>query len=185
MTRELDEDEIREALRGATFRRALDWLDGHEGTFSNDPDDRGGVTKFGISKKSYPEEDIRNLTRERAEYLYARDFWLKPGISEIPGDDLAVKVFDFAVNAGPSRAIRVLQQSLNHLGEALRIDGVLGPKTLGACEDLVAAGGEQALLATFSMFQLRRYLEIIERDSSQRKFLLGWARRAADLPPAA
>lgn len=116
------------------FRAALDWLDGHEGVYSDDATDRGGETKYGISRRSYPGEDIANLSRERAEYLYERDFWLNPGIDEVPGARLRVKLFDIAVNMGASRAVRLLQQVLRFIGHDVAVDGRIGPQTLRACE---------------------------------------------------
>lgn len=96
----------------------------HEGGYVNDPNDPGGETNYGISKRSYPNEDIRALTPTRAMALYHRDYW-----QAIRGDDLppalALVVFDMAVNAGVGAAIRQLQETL-----AVPVDGVIGPQTL-------------------------------------------------------
>ena len=55
-----------------------------EGGYVNDPADPGGETNMGISKRSYPHEDIKNLTRDRAIDLYYRDYWVGPGIDSEP-----------------------------------------------------------------------------------------------------
>jgi len=94
----------------------------HEGGYSLDPRDPGGETNFGISKRAYPEVEIKNLTRDGAIAIYARDYWL--GINQL-NPPLAFQVFDFAVNAGKYRAIQFLQ-----FVAGVPQDGVLGPKTL-------------------------------------------------------
>jgi len=82
---------------------ARDLLFEVEGGYVNHPDDPGGETNFGISKRSYPNEDIRNMTRERATVLYDRDYW-----SRIPADapgGVRWFAFDCAVHHGASRAL--------------------------------------------------------------------------------
>ena len=99
---------------------------GHEGGHVDDKSDPGGETKFGISKRAYPDEDIKALTIERAKALYRRDYWDK-----IRGDELAPAIdeftFDFAVNSG----VRTASESLQGAVGALR-DGRIGPKTIAA-----------------------------------------------------
>ncbi|WP_425526518.1 glycosyl hydrolase 108 family protein [Xanthomonas oryzae] len=47
----------------------------HEGGYVNDPRDPGGETQWGISKRAYPELNIRALTRDQAIEIYRRDYW--------------------------------------------------------------------------------------------------------------
>jgi len=91
------------------FDTAFDRLLGHEGGYVNHPKDPGGETNWGISKRSYPNVDIKNLTREQAAQIYLRDFWQPLG--DAPA---AVKfqAFDFAVNSGIQTAIRKLQAAI-------------------------------------------------------------------------
>jgi lysozyme family protein len=93
------------------FDTAFERLIGHEGGYVDHPKDPGGETKFGISKRSYPQEDIKNLTLERAKAIYKRDYWDK-----VRGDDLpypiAFEMFDAGVNHGVSRAIEFAQQAV-------------------------------------------------------------------------
>src|ERR1700743_939548 len=83
-----------------------------EGGYVNDPSDPGGETNFGISKRAYPNVDIKNLTRQAAQEIYERDYW-----SKINGDtlepNLACAALDTAINMGVSRAMQFLQQSGN------------------------------------------------------------------------
>ena len=85
------------------FRKALHFVLQWEGGYSNDPSDPGGETKWGISKRAHPEEDIEHLTPERAAQLYADEYWSPLGCDNIPYP-FNVVVFDTAVNCGPKRA---------------------------------------------------------------------------------
>ena len=114
------------------FVAALEKVLAHEGGYVNDPDDPGGETKFGISKRSHPNLNIRDLTREQAAAIYHRDYWVRPKIDRIADERLAAKVFDLGVNVGTGRAIKLLQRAANSLGCELAVDGILGPATLGA-----------------------------------------------------
>lgn len=110
-----------------SWEKAIDFVLRFEGsTYENNSMDAGGETKFGISKKSYPNEDIKALTRERAIELYRRDYWDPICGDKIPGA-LAAVVFDCAVNQGLIRAVRLLQAMLGVMA-----DGQVGPKTIAA-----------------------------------------------------
>lgn len=83
-----------------------------EGGYVNDPKDPGGETKYGISKKAYPDEDIKNLSPERALQIYASDYWDKAGCDAVPYP-LNVVVFDSAVNCGVGMSRLWLKDSLD------------------------------------------------------------------------
>jgi Glycosyl hydrolase 108 len=85
------------------FTKAMQWLFEAEGVYSNDPVDRGGETKYGISKRSYPDLDIKNLTKEQAIAIYYKDFWLPLNPDKYDESTLIV-LFDTAVNHGLGRA---------------------------------------------------------------------------------
>ena len=108
------------------FDESCDRLLGHEGGYVNDPDDPGGETKWGISKRSYPDLDIKNLTREQAKAIYRRDFWDRIHADKLP-DGVAFQAFDFAVNSGIETAVRHLQRALG-----VADDGYWGPVTQAA-----------------------------------------------------
>ena len=91
------------------FDDAFTRLMGSEGGYVNNPADPGGETNWGISKRSYPDLDIKNLTRPQAGAIYLRDFW------NVIGDAhpaIKFQVFDFAVNSGVQTAIRKLQSAI-------------------------------------------------------------------------
>lgn len=142
-----------------TFQRVV----GNEGGYVNNPADPGGETKFGISKRSYPDVDIRNLTVEGAKEIYLRDFWNPLG--DIDG---AVKfqVFDFAANSGVGTAIRKLQLAIG-----VADDGHWGPISKAACANTAPA----KIIMNF----VAARLDFWRRLSTWRDFGNGWAGRAA------
>lgn len=81
------------------FERAVAFVLAHEGGYVNNPQDPGGETNWGISKRSYPDLDIRNLTRARAVEVYRRDYWEASGASNLPYP-WALALFDFAIHSG-------------------------------------------------------------------------------------
>jgi len=145
-----------------------------EGGYSNTPGDAGGETNFGISKRSYPNVDIKNLTRDGAIAIYYKDFWCTGPYGGLADSALASKVFNTSVNAGQSRAIKLLQQAANTQGSNLVVDGVAGPKTIAAINAMYAP----AVLAAYRQAQEAFYLAIIAKDPSQAKFKNGWITRA-------
>lgn len=110
------------------FNTAFERLIGHEGGYVNDPNDPGGETKFGISKRSYPNIDIKNLTVEGAKSIYQRDFWA-PLADAHPA--IKFQAFDFAVNSGIQTAIRKLQAAIG-----VADDGHWGPRSAEALKKL-------------------------------------------------
>ena len=126
----------------------------YEGGYVNDQHDPGGETNLGISKRSYPKEDIRNMTRARAAQIYRRDFWDKLRCDELP-DGLDLVAFDAAVNSGPSRGAKWLQQALG-----VAVDGKVGLATIGAAKNtytpaavLRAVGFRRAFLKTLPTWE--------------------------------
>lgn len=87
--------------------------------------DSGGLTKWGISQRAYPDLDIRALTKADAAALYRRDYWDAVKGDELPWP-LSCYVFDAAVNHGADPARRMLQKALG----GLRTDGIIGRRTL-------------------------------------------------------
>lgn len=119
-----------------TFQEAVEFILAREGGFQIDPEDSGNWTggavnsgelkgtNMGISAASYPNEDIRGMTRERAIAIYKKDYWDKCRCGDLPhGIDLLV--MDSAVNQGPRLAIRMLQKAVR-----VTADGIVGPTTI-------------------------------------------------------
>ena len=94
----------------------------HEGGYVNDPKDPGGETNFGIAKRSHPDVDIKNLTKDEAKQIYYQDYWMKNRVPQVP-DNLKHIYFDMCVNQGRSRAVKILQRAANAKGANLKVDG--------------------------------------------------------------
>ena len=157
----------------ARFRRAVEATLAWEGGYVDDPDDPGGETKYGITARDHPGLDIKNLTREQAIAIYKRDFWGKYGLARLP-DPIAQKVFDMAVNMGPTAAFRCLQRALNACGQQVLVDGILGPKTVEA----TGRAPSGWLMAQLRLEAVRHYLALTDQEPKRLKFLRGWIRRA-------
>ena len=94
----------------------------HEGGYVNDPKDPGGETNFGIAKRSHPDVDIKNLTKDGAKEIYKEVYWDKNKVESLP-EDLRHIYFDMCVNQGKGRAVKILQQAANAKGAGLKVDG--------------------------------------------------------------
>ena len=96
------------------FEYCFTRLLGNEGSYSNNPADPGGETNWGISKRGYPDLDIKALTVEQAKSIYMHDYWQPCRIELLP-DDLQFDMFDAAVNSGRVQATKWLQMTLRCL----------------------------------------------------------------------
>lgn len=150
------------------FIKIVDYLiDEIEGGHTNDPNDRGGETKYGISKAAYPRLDIRALNRDQAVAIYWRDYWLAAGCEELP-PPLGMALFDGAVNLGIPRASKFIQEAVG-----VAPDGRVGQATIRAARD---ADVWEALVEYFSL-RAAYYHSLAASSRSQAKFIKGWLRR--------
>ena len=133
-----------------------------EGGFSNDKNDPGGATKFGISQRSYPNVDIKNLTLDQAKAIYRADYWDAIKGDELP-DPLSHLAFDAAVNQGVDPARRLMQEALG-----VRVDGVIGKVTLAA-----ARASTNKECAKFMSLRALRYINTKNFDTYGK----GWFNR--------
>ena len=160
-----------------TFDEAFDRLINHEGEFSDDPKDPGNWTggrvnvgqlkgtKYGIAANTYGDLDIENLTRAQARGIYYRDWWLKAGADQLDAA-IVFQLWDFAVNAGMSTAIRALQRAAR-----VADDGSIGPMTLRA----VRAMSVTDVLMRLTAQRLRFYTSL----STWGTYGKGWTNRVA------
>ena len=144
----------------------------HEGGYVNDPVDPGGETNFGIAKRSHPDVDIKNLTEEGAKEIYYQDYWMKNRVPQVP-DELKHIYFDMCVIQGRGRAVKILQQAANAKGANLKVDGGLGPKTIGALNGVE--------LQRVRAYRIKYYADLVTRKPDLEKFYFGWFRRALEV----
>lgn len=108
------------------FDDCIDFSLSFEGGYVNHPKDPGGETNMGISKRSYPNEDIKGMTETRAKAIYRADYWNRVSADVLPmGMDLVA--LDAAINSGVSRGAKWLQKALG-----VSADGVIGEQSLTA-----------------------------------------------------
>ena len=147
------------------FDQAFDALISHEGGYVSDPRDPGGETKFGISKRAYPNVDIKALTLEQAKAIYKSDYWDRSQCDSLP-PVVAFQVFDTAVNSGIGQSIRFLQRAVG-----VADDGQVGPLTINAVKRLDA----ETIVARFN----GQRLDFMTKLSTWDVYGKGWARRIA------
>lgn len=144
------------------FERCINLILIEEGGMANLRRDPGGLTKYGISQRAYPNLDIASLTSRQALEIYQRDYW-----TPIQGDALPVGmdylVLDCAINQGVGAAIKLLQEAAR-----TAVDGVLGTQTLEATRRAMPG-----ILGEFCALRAWRY----EINKNEDVFGKGWFRR--------
>jgi len=155
----------------------------HEGGYVNHPSDPGGRTNLGVTQKVYEEwvghpvseKIMRGLTPDHVRTLYRVKYWDRVKGDELPaGLDLCV--FDFGVNAGPSRAKRYLQMLVG-----AKPDGIVGPNTMQALKDKVSAVGTKELIRGYSDLRHQYYRKLRHFKTFGR----GWTRRVNEVEQVA
>ena len=158
------------------FEKFLDYIFEVEGGFTNDKNDRGGATNFGITEEEAREfgytGDMRNLTKDFAENIYLKKYYLGNKLDKIIDDRVALSIFDWAVNSG-RRGIKKAQIVANKFGANLVIDGIIGNKTLEAINGI----DPEAFLKEYHEIQRTFYKNLAAKDSTQEDFLKGWLNR--------
>jgi len=154
--------------------------------YTNRKSDRGGATKFGITKrtlqsyltKAVTDKDVQNLTRETAVKIYTEVYWNDVSCNKLP-ECLRCLVFDMAVNHGAGNAGRILQWGLKNMQcFAPRPDGLIGPYTLTWARAAVEKYGAKAVLTEIVTQRKDFYENIIHLDPAQVVNHDGWINRA-------
>ncbi|MFZ5653186.1 MAG: glycoside hydrolase family 108 protein [Pseudomonadota bacterium] len=153
------------------FARAARHLIDAEGGYVDDPADPGGETKFGISKRQYPQLRIATLTYDQALAIYRTDYWGHYQCAELP-PALGVFLFDAVVNHQPKVAVRFVQQALR-----ITADGIIGPITLRAARQAAALSSYAEVIAMAFAYRTDFYHDLVNANPRQERFLLGWFKR--------
>lgn len=172
------------------IKQIIDDIIRREGGFVNHPNDKGGATKYGITKWALAEylnkkpsqitiDDIRGVTKELAHDIYEQNYLRKPKIDRLP-EGVQPFLLDSCVNHGPDDPILFVQRVCNGAGIAdLSIDGVAGPATREAAHRAQEAMGEWFLKALIEE-RRNKYRQIVIDNPSQKVFLDGWLARLAE-----
>ena len=144
---------------------------------SDSPSDYGGQSKYGISKREYPDLDIANLTEEKALAILEEDYWQKYHVGQIENQGIANQVFFLLINMNPLQAIRIVQIAINACGRGIintTIDGILGSQTLQALNSIA----DGWLSNRIRLEAISYYLHVTDVDKTQIANFRGWVRRA-------
>ncbi|MEL6377330.1 MAG: holin-associated N-acetylmuramidase [Pseudomonadota bacterium] len=168
-----------------------------EGGYVNDPDDPGGATKYGITIHTMRRfgvdvdgngvvdiRDVKALPVDTARDIYKREYFEGPRIDELP-EQLQASVFDMFVNAG-GNAIKILQRLLNSMGQAVSVDGALGPQTIGAAH-VASDSAPDHIADAYGIARRNYYFALADRRPASRKYARtraggkgGWIKRAEE-----
>lgn len=175
----MDKDDVFEIINRFVLVR--------EGGLTNDKNDAGGITNFGISLRfardlgadladidgdgDVDADDIRAMTKEKATEFFRKEFWEEPKTYLLPNPVAAV-YYDTAVNCGNSRAGKILQKCVG-----AKQDGVVGPNTRGAVYQHDAKSVAHEMISEREAF----YKRLVEQKPSQSVFLKGWLNRCSQL----
>jgi lysozyme family protein len=145
---------------------------------TNNPKDRGGLTKFGIDKRSHPDEDIENLTYDRAVQIYKEEYWDKGKCDDMEWP-LCLVHMDGVVNTGIGQQTKFLQRVCG-----TKDDGGYGPNTKKAM--LAACEKKGALAVSLEIIEMREafYHKIVEVNPDNEEFINGWLNRLEKLKKA-
>lgn len=163
----------------ARFDACMPFIFKAEGGYSDNPNDRGGPTNFGITLatlKNYEDnqnltaDDVKKLIPDMAKEIYRTAYWNRMQCGALPAG-LDLEVFDFGVNAGPGEAVKALQKIVG-----VTPDGSIGPITLAA----VRALNPRDLISRYSDARLAFYKAL-----NQPEFEQGWTTRVAQIETAA
>lgn len=157
-------------------------LDTEKRVYTNDLDDKGGPTKFGITLNSYmafvgcmiSAEDIENLTETQARVFYFERYWAPLKCSRITRCAIAAAIFDVSVLYGVGTAALLAQAALLKCGLTLKVDGHIGDKSLTAL-NLVS---QEDFLEAFHGVVLERINSVIKLRAANEKYRKGWTTRA-------
>lgn len=141
--------------------------------------DDGGVTKYGISQRAYPNLDIRGLTKEQAQSIYRADYFVPLHGFYITNQDVANKLFDLAVNTEPhgekGTAVKIFQMACGDSGHPVVCDGDIGQITVSA----INACDPVTLLDSVRSRAKDHYCRIeASNPEKYNRYLKGWLRRA-------
>lgn len=149
-----------------TFDECMEVIFKWEGGYTNDPNDPGGETNLGISKKAFPDLDIKNLTKKHASLIYKEQYYYKVYGDQLP-KEIRLLVFNSAVNQGVSFAVKTLQKIVG-----APIDGKMGLNTL----DKVLITDPLRIKKEFLSIQIDHYFSL-KKDM----FIKGWIKRLVDV----
>lgn len=150
-----------------------------EGGYVDHPADRGGPTKYGITRNTLEHwrgfavssDDIAKLTKDEAKEILRFQYIVQPGFDHLDDDRLRAIVVDTAVHSGARRAVVLLQRALD-----VTEDGILGHETLNAANQLESTDAEKLMVKVLTE-RMRFLADLVAKSPDQLAFLRGWTER--------
>lgn len=151
--------------------------------YTNDPDDAGGPTKYGITLRIYQQfydknataDDVQNMSADQARAIYLSLWWNALDCPKMSTPSIAIAIFDTAVLYGIRTAALIAQKALSSIGGFdLKFDGVIGDKSVNFLN--MVKGDE--FLEMYRGLVLNRIDEVIEKFPRNQKYRDGWTKRA-------
>ncbi len=174
----------------AEFIPALKKVLAREGGYSLDPDDPGGETYRGITRKmhskwsgwgqidlykrqsGFPDNLDKDMAlQSETEQFYQVNFWDKICGDQYANQSVAESVFNFAVNAGVSVSVSLAQWVVD-----ADVDGVIGSQSIAK----INAFDPEHFHAAFTVAKIARYVAIVRKRSESKKYFYGWVCRALE-----
>lgn len=138
--------------------------------------DTGGLTRWGISQKTYKTLDIRNLSLEKAIEIYKKDYFCKMKLDKIKSQEIADNIFDYGVNAGINRAMVTAREAAIICMSGFKSASYIAEANI---YDLINASNVKIFLETFVDLRKKYYISLATRNATKyEKYLKGWLRRA-------
>lgn len=158
----------------ARFEDAIGYVLSNEGVDSDDKNDRGGRTRYGITRETAARYglDVETLTIEQAKDIYRRSYWTFDLVND---QRVATKMLDIVVNFGVFGGVKIIQQAIG----VAPVDGFFGKLTVAATNRTTPEDAIERL----SMAAADHYVDICRKNLSQLAFAKGWIRRAIKRPP--
>lgn len=149
-----------------------------DGAYHNDPNDPGGETKYGISKRYHQHVDIANLTEAGAISIYNTEYYATTGIVRLTDLVSSAKLFDMAVNFGQATAIRIFKQCINQLYgfNKVYVNGIVGTADAVVVNAFTAAQHTE-LVNALRVASNKRHAGLIMINQKLSENSAGWKRR--------
>lgn len=150
----------------------------YEGGYINNPSDPGGETNFGISKRSYPMLDIKNITREDAIDIYYSDYYLINNIDAVCDYDIATKLMNMFVNMGAKNAQKIMCRSLRACDFQCDENTPDISKLISVINDMTKQNRNREILVALRSEMAGYYRSLAGEKPTLKTFLKGWLKRA-------
>lgn len=144
-----------------------------EGGTANNSNDYGGLTRLGVSKRQYPNLNLRSLSEDQLYSILEKDYWNRYRLGEIENQTVANQCMLLFINMNPINAGKIIQAAVNGCGHDLKLDGVVGSVTIRTLNYIPPFWLSDRIRTEAT----RYYLRLTDEDKTQIPNLRSWIRR--------